>query len=250
MQKEDIKQKRGLKKVVLNAFTLAEVLIVIGIIGIVAEMIIPDLMNKFQNQTYVVGMKKAYAATNQALAMLANDYGCTGDLKCTNLFTASSTAQDFGDQIVKYFKVIKNCQMNTTVGCFSTAVSGYYDHSNGEDDYTAYGNYYRFVTVDGMNYMYFDTKTNCAGFGGAVTHMSQVCGVLYIDVNGDTKPNSLGRDIQYFFITNGKGPSLYVQGGIDDPANYWKTVGKCTSTNTEGGDCAARIIDEGWQMNY
>ena len=43
-----------------KGFTLAEVLITLGIIGIVAAMTLPTLVNNYKKQIYVVGLKKAY----------------------------------------------------------------------------------------------------------------------------------------------------------------------------------------------
>ncbi len=42
-------------------FTLAEVLITLGIIGVVAALTIPTLVNNYQKKTYVTGLQRAYA---------------------------------------------------------------------------------------------------------------------------------------------------------------------------------------------
>ncbi|MBP7212243.1 prepilin-type N-terminal cleavage/methylation domain-containing protein, partial [bacterium] len=48
-----------------TAFTLAEVLITLGIIGIVAALTIPTLMNKSQKQQTVTALKKSYSTFSQ-----------------------------------------------------------------------------------------------------------------------------------------------------------------------------------------
>jgi len=48
--------KKGNKK----GFTLAEVLITLGIIGVVASLTIPTLMANYQKVQYVTGLKRAY----------------------------------------------------------------------------------------------------------------------------------------------------------------------------------------------
>src|SRR5574344_3080672 len=58
-----------------SAFTLAEVLIVLGIIGIVASMTIPTLMNKVAKQEYVAGLKKFYSTQMNGWAQLLADEG-------------------------------------------------------------------------------------------------------------------------------------------------------------------------------
>ena len=52
-----------------NAFTLAEVLITLGIIGVVAAMTMPSLLNATQNKQYVTAYKRALATMSQAGAM-------------------------------------------------------------------------------------------------------------------------------------------------------------------------------------
>ena len=52
------------------AFTLAEVLITLGIIGIVAAMTIPTLINNFQAKQYETKLKQAYTLTTNAISYL------------------------------------------------------------------------------------------------------------------------------------------------------------------------------------
>ena len=56
-----------------NAFTLAEVLITLGIIGVVAAMTIPILMNNIQNAQYKTAYKKAYSTLSQAFTQATAD---------------------------------------------------------------------------------------------------------------------------------------------------------------------------------
>lgn len=56
-----------------RAFTLAEVLITLGIIGVVAAMTIPTLMAKIQENTYKSQYKKIFSELNQALRLLEED---------------------------------------------------------------------------------------------------------------------------------------------------------------------------------
>ena len=50
-------------------FTLAEVLITLGIIGVVAAMTIPTLIQKHQKQTILTQLKKAYSELGQAIQL-------------------------------------------------------------------------------------------------------------------------------------------------------------------------------------
>lgn len=246
----------GFKKFI--AFTLAEVLITLGIIGVVAAMTIPTLMNSYQKNVYVTALKKAYATTNQALTQMAADAGCAGDLTCTGFFSSTNSNQTVGDAFAKYFKVLKNCgdySTTSTLGCFSNDVNYNYDGSDPNSGWDHVN--YRFVALDGTAYMFYSYADNCAvgTYSNHTTNnLNRVCGDLYIDVNGVKGPNFLGRDIFYFFITNGKGPLIYPIGGVDSALGHWADASgnptSCYPSFPVGYNCAARIIEEGWQMNY
>lgn len=228
-------------------FTLCEVLITLGIIGIVAEITIPSLVHDINNQNYATTLEKSYTLFNQVLIQLANDSGCAGNLACTGLFDASTSLQTTGDTIASYFKVIKNCG-TVDSGCFSNTISVYYNGSGSRTTSHDTSTFYRFITVDNVSYAITSDLKNCASGGTAGTSMDQVCGQVIVDVNGLKGPNNYGRDIFFFFITNGKGPLLYPRGGKDQV--YWQINNTCTPTNLAGIKCAGRVMEDSWQMKY
>jgi len=259
-----MKEKKG-------GFTLAEVLITLGIIGVVAALTIPTLMANWQKVQEVAGLKKAYAEVTEALRLMANDHGCPDDLRCTGIF-ATSDQNALGNEIKKYLKVAKDCgtkynaNEDESTKCFSDAVSNYYDGSHWRSDYnTENGSTYTLITTDGFSIALINGGYDCKWgdlFGipnTPNTNSSQICGQLYIDVNGLKGPNNMGRDIFYLYITNGKGPALYPYGGSEFISNGWAWVDGagapkyCTEGSSEsvyGGVCAARIMEQGWQMLY
>ena len=56
-----------------NGFTLAEVLITLGIIGIVAAMTLPALVGKYQKKVTVTRLKKFYSTMQQAIQLAEKD---------------------------------------------------------------------------------------------------------------------------------------------------------------------------------
>lgn len=240
-------------------FTLAEVLITLAIIGIVASMTIPNLIANNHKVEYVTGLKKAYTVFNQALAQMTANSGCVQDLKCTGVYLTTSNFTTFGDEIVKYFNVTKNCK-TTDSGCFAGAVAPYIDGS-GTKNTTYDTDSYRFITSDGMAFallddLGFNCQTGPSSTPGDNTYV--VCGKLYVDVNGPKRgPNTLGRDIFHFLITNGKGAYLYPVGGAEVSSQAWKnyetdTIARCDigAAALNGSYCAGRVMEEGWVMNY
>ena len=57
------------------AFTMAEVLITLGIIGIVAAMTLPSLVGKYQFKVFEVGLKKQYSRIQNSINLGVNEEG-------------------------------------------------------------------------------------------------------------------------------------------------------------------------------
>lgn len=242
------------------AFTLAEVLIVIAVVGIVAEMVFPALSDSYQKGQYVAGLVKARSAFQQAMTLLANDNNCPNDLSCTGLFGSSTT---LGTNIVKYFNIAKDCG-TSTAGCWPASFNLNYDGSSGTTtDLTASASYYKFMTVDGMSWGVQGIDATCATnySAGATTtfgYGTSVCANVFVDINGIKPPNRRGRDVFMFYISD-KGPSLYPAGGSDIGSTaqttygYWVSLGTCkegSTTTQNGSTCTGRIFDEGFKMTY
>jgi len=257
----------NIEKANKKGFTLAEVLITLGIIGVVAALTIPTLMANYQKVQEVAGLKKAYAEITEALRLMANDHGCPDNLECTGVFTDDSNV--LGAELKKYLKVAKDCGTTYDANdektkCLADSVSEYYDggETSGVDARTNmnednYGNY-NFITADGFS-VSLSSNGGCFNWLGSGPNLntSKLCGFAEIDVNGLKGPNNWGRDIFGFFITNGKGPALYPQGGseeINTNDTTWVdssgTPQVCFDGNPYGDQCAARIMEEGWQMKY
>src|SRR5574344_1468101 len=83
-----------------KAFTLAEVLITLGIIGVVAALTIPTLINSYQEKANVSKFLKTYSALNQAFLMATTEYGPVEDWGLTN--TNTGEFDENGDSIIDY----------------------------------------------------------------------------------------------------------------------------------------------------
>lgn len=90
------------------AFTIAEVLIVLGIIGIIAEMTIPTLMKNTQDAEFKAGFKKSFSEIAQALSRYNHEI--------SDSFMMSDGYID--PQFWTYFKTEKICTDAITQGCW------------------------------------------------------------------------------------------------------------------------------------
>jgi len=165
------------------AFTLAEVLITLGIIGVVAAMTMPTLINNYQKKAAVTAAKKAYSTLGQAYTQLINDNG-EGLSVCT-----INNSECLGKLFAPYLKALNgNGKLYTPYtekaeGCWE-------DNDIGMSTET----HYCFSAVDGISYD-FDMEFQ-------ETNMRQA--IIYVDINGLKRPNKFGRDRFVFTILNSK----------------------------------------------
>ena len=253
------------------AFTLAEVLLTLGIIGVVAALTLPSLIQNYQKQVWVNQLKKSVSTIEQGFKQALSEDEVF-DLQDTELFLSlqgneyqypdNDGYNDFNNKLKKYFKVIK----------FDSERSG----NEWQTDYK-YLNSNEEINEDDANVLYLSDGTelfmyltpehwyldrkNCEIIKSLGGRMCDHMGYIYIDINGDKSPNTLGKDLFTFYLApNG---NLYPYGGIDSAimerqqeinsnSGYWRNYegGICGSKQYDGWACAARIIENGWKMNY
>ena len=90
-----------------SAFTLAEVLITLAVIGIVAAMTIPTLINKYQEKVTVTKVKKMYSTLNQAVKLAEVDNGPVATWNLPGYTNGGS--QMFYSYLQPYLRVTKEC---------------------------------------------------------------------------------------------------------------------------------------------
>lgn len=87
-----------------NGFTLAEVLITLGIIGVVAAMTIPSLMANYKAHKLKTQFLKAYSETKQAFKMMEAD-----DITLDPLSYQQNTQDKFYQTMMQYFQGVTDC---------------------------------------------------------------------------------------------------------------------------------------------
>ena len=245
-----IKNNKSFKRF---AFTLAETLITLTIIGVVAALTIPNLLNKYTKHTYVVGLKKAYAQLQHAMKMIPITEGCSaGDYDCAGLFQ--------GEQIINGQHV--NIPVTNIDGLDFRGNIGYKQiyllskQFKGKKEN---------IDVQTWSYecAYYANGYPCFFDLGAM-HFSPYHGnSIYVDVNGKKAPNKWGKDLFVFMIAGSTQNDI--QQGTVIPygskqqalykANndyYWQESNLCTSTTIGewlNNHCAGRVLEED-AMNY
>ena len=100
----------------LAAFTLAEVLVTLGIIGVVSAMTVPTLMQNYQRQSYVTQLHKNYNEMSQALLRYQTDKNAINLSEAGFDRTTPVSGYNF---FKTYFKVVADCNDNFTP-CMAT----------------------------------------------------------------------------------------------------------------------------------
>lgn len=211
-----------------KAFTLAEVLIVIGIIGIIADMTIPGLMKSYEKLTYVTQLQKAYSTLSQGFKMMMANENIT-DLETLALLNSPQSEVD--NYFKAAFKIHERCLFVASCKLLPKIYLDLNKKSLGAMDNLA--GVYIFKTMDAAIYMIWITANNG--------------GLIMIDVNGIRKPNTAGRDLFYFGYDKFAKIIPYEELGGSTCGTIGSKIIPSTHTGTT---CSKRIMEEGWKMNY
>jgi len=249
------------------AFTLAEVLIVLGIIGMVAEMTLPTLINSTSKQTEISQLKKFYSSFEQGMSMYLTSQNCS-DLGCTGAFTGSVPDGAWQTAMLgalgQVFKGVIKCGDSECAESIKkldgTSLGSFFSTSS--DDVQGY------KLADGTMFAFDDNDDDNCPLYANVSKISGVCAYVYVDLNASKQPNRYGRDIFIFILANdgalqpflGIEHTKYVSNDVNysGKATYWRNnVNNCGTfgstaipSGVVGGGCAARIMENAWMMDY
>ena len=172
------------------AFTLAEVLITLGIIGVVAALTLPSLVASYRKQETITHLKKFYSTFTNAIRFSEIENGDLENWEYAppNFATSDSMkANDifFNKYLFPYFKGLKKCNARD-IKC---------NDIMSEIDVP-------FKMIDQTRYVFTDGACIAIISEGNLYNRSMVTGIL--DWNCSKKPNKAGQDQFYFHIMLGK----------------------------------------------
>lgn len=183
----------------LAAFTLAEVLITLGIIGVVAAMTMPTLINDINKKHWITGYKKAFSELSQIHQLLNSETGGSYMAECN----------DFDDVCLKNLfaekmKVVEYCKENVPNKCqeSSTYLNGKTRGINQTTDVN--DTWPTIVTASGYSVKFRFHINDCEDYSDNYPTQLPTCGWMQIDVNGLKRPNVVGKDIYFLNIYKNK----------------------------------------------
>ena len=220
-----------------RAFTLAEVLITLGIIGVVAVLTMPPLIAKYQKKETAVRLVKTYAELSQAVKLSEIDNDIVDN------WNYSLGAQAFFD------KYLKNYMKKVTIlpsSKWKSLVS--YKMLNG----TAFDNSCLLYDVSTIGVMLSN------GTIMYIIPQTTQFKLIYIDINGLNPPNKYGKDLFSFSIQPTYGLVPYGFGTTNSSGDTFGTeynrailIGTSNSACKKSGTgtwCAALIRLDGWEI--
>jgi prepilin-type N-terminal cleavage/methylation domain-containing protein len=216
-----------------KAFTLSEILITIGIVGIVAGMTIPTITHKIRNKVLEIQFKNTYAKLSQAIKQMQVNTDISGiGSYCT------------------YHNGTFNGYTNVNE-CFSELKKAYPINTKGikRDNLSIYGTTdVKVRKLDNMAVLFTQYGKKDGSYLGYLINSGTF--YLSIDTNGASKPNRLGYDIFMFYVSKtddkieGFKPSSVTDEELEKYGN------KIANSNNTDGDKAYSYSIYGYPCNY
>ena len=225
-------------KSIKKGFTLAEVLITLGVIGIVAALTLPSVIAKYKNIQYVSMLKKNYTEISQVLVQIEAENGPI--LELLNEISPNDFMKDY------LYPKLNGAKFYEKQGSFFYAASmcgnstwaGYYWRGAKPQLMTAGG----FPSTPANSVMLNNGTCFIIWNNNGLNHIT-------MDINGPNRgPNTMGYDVHKFYVTdNGLKPDGYNKSITNIISNCPDSPNDITSA---GDYCTARIVQDGWQMKY
>lgn len=258
-----------------KAFTLAEVLITLIVIGVVAAITVPVLMNNYRKEQYVTGFKKSYSSLQNGFKTYIAVEGVSSVVDTTlwraiaKVYAGNMDLKTVNNELSKIFSIADQRLIFFEEDVDKVLVK--YKWLSPDPAEQIFGGL-TLVLADGsivyfMPYIQNEVLPTILEQMKArkLKHTTNYA-EIYVDVNGVNKPNIVGRDL-FGFILSEDGTLLprgsksfcyfvsYPFQRCDEGTPTWllkdSSDNSCyTDEWSDGRGCAARIIDEGWKMNY
>lgn len=216
-----------------RGFTLSEVLITLGIIGVVAALTIPGLTTKLKKIRTAAQLKRAISVINQAYKRSFDDVG-----EPASSFDIGSEKY-FKEYWAPYINVLTYCETYQKCGYKSIQPFKYLNNTKAPVSVVAKNARTTFYTADGFLYIILTASGSNNPDKPMVENNS-----IFVDLNGSNGPNIIGKDV--FILTR------ISDGGGVQPRGYNQSnrsvLANCSKTHN-GEYCAERIKRAGWELD-
>lgn len=246
-----------------KGFTLAEVLITLGIIGVVAALTTPALNSSFQKNKVGPTLRKVVSTME-----VANEH-VLAEQESNTLTSSVNSVKEYLEVLSKYVIGTPRYKSSDKSNIMTVAeLTLKPKNYSGKDDNTVYDMDTLYIyDLEGGESLGISLATRAevtsATRDAAVGTYKGNVGALYIDINGfDTKPNRLGKDIFHFNIDDSgsivadggkKKCNAYTNSGCFQTTPTWEksSWNQCDEEKVGcGHSCAGSIADNNWKVIY
>lgn len=205
----------------IKGFTLAEVLITLVIIGVIAAITVPSLIQSSREKEFHSMLKKNFSVLQNSLQRAQVEEGLIGDN--TVVFTPSSDSNkhyESAKRLAKYLNTVKICKRHSDTNCsniyypinYSTQRADFLNTNNCGGIVLSDGSIYKITQYENCSALVNDCIQDKNGIckkdeNGNTTNNDwerSYCAEVIIDVNGVKKPNKLGKDVFVFRVYQDK----------------------------------------------
>ena len=240
----------------IMAFTLSEVLITLGIIGVVSTLTLPNLTNNYRKNVAITKLEKGYAQLAQAYEQMLDSVGDAA----TGQYQIAEEGQDENDNAKAYFNHYWRGFLKAPIYCASYSDCGYASNTPFSNikgnamDLKVYDKQKKatFMTNEGIVYMVNFAKA------GSDTNTTDASNIVLMDITGGKTPNVIGKDVFVFVRTEDDGLMPYNYTTEDSKSDiYNECIGQKEGSEEgvtvgDGYMCAEFFRRNGWEVpnNY
>lgn len=211
-------------------FTLVEVLITLGIIGVVAALTIPNLMTAHKKHKIEAKLTKAVSTINQIIKQSETE---NGEMETWD--NSLTPVEYLNKYITPYAKVSQLCEGQGS--CGYPDVDKVYKYING-----THGYYYDIFTFGRTPFILQDGTLFAWGTKNSSGDLDNKS-IIIIDINGSEKPNQFGQDT--FFLQRKEEEDAIIPYGAGKSQNELRADCK---KGGAGFYCAELIRENGWKI--
>ncbi|MBQ2611706.1 hypothetical protein IJF81_04865 [bacterium] len=194
-------------------------MITLAIVGVVAALTLPTVINNYQKKTTALKLKKSYNIVQQAIALSEGENGPISTWSFPDGYNSTIQTEQFFDT---YFKPYLKCKKDYNVGPIYS-ING--DRAVGSSSWSL---------QDGTSVRLFLNNVLNGGYAW-----------LFIDINGTKhSPNRLGKDVFMLWYRNIDGFRKPIFRNSGNGYDCAKTI----NNNYAGGDCGYLIEHNNWEI--
>ena len=229
-----------------KAFTVAEVLITLSIIGVVSAFVLPSVSQKYEEQVTVSKLKQAYSELSSSYQVAINRFGPPQywglEPSTIEKNDDGSTTTYVPSENLPYERILTALSKKLIDG----KVEAYQPLTLLKTDGLIARVRPVYRLTNGVTLLYPATvySPQCTGTRGTSKYLKNVCGDIKVDINGPQGPNILGHDVFVFYYTK----YGLIPIGLPEETTYHTLERTCNMSSEDrlnGYSCTAWIINKG-----